>query len=142
MGMQLMRPGMCGSASVISGGVTGICGAGQGYVAALNECMLGPVEDVLSPTYMRLRQLIDAHVRTPAAQRGCFTLGAPPRTVHMTSCGLGQCWCWKRKAVFMLESRRPVSRSVGRYQEGAAAAGAWREGRNHSSRCLPSLRLT
>ena len=29
------------------------------------ECMLGPVEDTSSPTYQRLRQLIDAHVRPP-----------------------------------------------------------------------------
>ena len=33
------------------------------YVAALMECMRGPVDDMLSPSYQRLRQLIEAHVR-------------------------------------------------------------------------------
>ncbi|KAK9838159.1 hypothetical protein WJX81_005274 [Elliptochloris bilobata] len=31
------------------------------YVAALMECMRGPVDDALSPSYQRLRQLIEAH---------------------------------------------------------------------------------
>lgn len=35
------------------------------YVAALMECMRGPVDDMLSPSYQRLRQLIEAHVRAP-----------------------------------------------------------------------------
>ena len=44
--------------------LSGFCWV-QRYIAALMECMLGPVEDVTSPTYQRLRELIDAHVRLP-----------------------------------------------------------------------------
>ena len=29
------------------------------------ECMRGPVDDMMSPSYQRLRQLIEAHVRAP-----------------------------------------------------------------------------
>ena len=42
-----------------------LCGPAQMYVAALMECMRGPVDDMLSPSYQRLRQLIEAHVRLP-----------------------------------------------------------------------------
>ena len=37
----------------------------QMYVAALMDCMRGPVDDMMSPSYQRLRQLIEAHVRAP-----------------------------------------------------------------------------
>ncbi len=44
------------------------------------DCMLGPVEDVTSITYQRLRQLIDAHVRliSPSLLPACQGLCFPP----------------------------------------------------------------
>ncbi len=49
-------------------------------MAALMDCMLGPVEDVTSITYQRLRQLIDAHVRliSPSLLSACQGLCCPP----------------------------------------------------------------